>query len=41
MPQGSPLFSRVLPAVIVFMAIVMLALIVFALGVLLGWVPLQ
>lgn len=38
-PQGSAFYGRVLPILIVIMAIVTVALILFAVGVLVGLVP--
>lgn len=40
-PQDSALFRRVLPAAIVFMALITVVLILFAIGVLVGVVPFQ
>ena len=40
-PRGSMLYGRVLPVLIVFMAVVTVILILFAVGVLVGVVPFQ
>lgn len=36
MPEGSPFFEKVVPALLIFMAVVTVGLILFALSVLLG-----
>ena len=35
-PEGSPFFEKVVPALLIFMAVVTVGLILFALGILLG-----
>lgn len=38
MPKNSLLFERVIPALLIFFAVVTVGLIVFAVGILLGWI---
>jgi hypothetical protein len=38
-PEDSIFYTRIVPLLLIFMGIVMTALILVALGVLLGWVP--
>lgn len=41
MPEGSPFFERIVPVLLIAMGVVMTALILFAAGVLLGFIPFQ
>lgn len=41
MPEGSPFYERIVPLLLVGMGILTAALVLFALGVLLGIVPFQ
>lgn len=41
MPEGSPFFERIVPVMLIVMGIVTTALILFAAGVLLGFIPFQ
>lgn len=39
MPENSQFFERVVPLLLIVLAVVMVSLILFAMGVLIGWIP--